>query len=173
MGAVKILQVVGFKNSGKTAVLCRLLELAKRNGKQVAMIKHHGHGGELATPDSNVDSMRFFNGGADSSLAYGGGIVQFYMRKDTLILDDLISLVQPAKPDLVLIEGFKEAPYEKIVLVRSPEDWLALKQLQNISLVLVHKDVQLPAVDFIGVDKEAHIESWFLHWMEGDENETF
>ncbi|MBF6632586.1 MAG: molybdopterin-guanine dinucleotide biosynthesis protein MobB, partial [Planococcus sp. (in: Bacteria)] len=42
MAALKVLQVVGFKNSGKTTLALNLLEQAKNKGKTVAFIKHHG-----------------------------------------------------------------------------------------------------------------------------------
>lgn len=165
MGAVKVLQVVGFKNSGKTALLSRLLGIAKETGKAVSTIKHHGHGGAPEMPPESTDSQRFFEEGAKSSIVYGGGIIQLHQRKETASLDELVQLALPAGPDIILVEGFKEAGHEKIVLVRTKEDWEELKHLERIALVLVPEGLRL-----VGVEKAEQniqeIENWFLEWME-------
>ena len=36
-------EVLGVKNSGKTTLICRLLEIFKDKGLKVAVLKHDGH----------------------------------------------------------------------------------------------------------------------------------
>lgn len=56
---MKILQVVGFKNSGKTTMISRWVRLLKENGLTVAVVKHHGHASSLALPDKETDGVQF------------------------------------------------------------------------------------------------------------------
>lgn len=172
MESVKVLQVVGFKNSGKTTLITRFLDAAKRSEKTISTIKHHGHGGALETPPVETDSMRFFEHGAQSSLAYGEGVVQIHMQNTKSDLNELIKLSCQIKPDIILVEGFKEATLEKVVLVRSEQDWEALQSLDNIVLVVVHEGVRLKGINTIERSRLDEMDKWFAKWMEGETNES-
>lgn len=167
MENIKVLQIVGFKNSGKTTLLTRFMEMALKSHKQVSTIKHHGHGGDLEMPSPDTDSMNFFKKGAASSLAYGNGVVQLHLQTKQDNLQKIIRLSQLAEPDLILIEGFKKADFPKVVLVRSADDWQELQELTNIKLVIVHKDVALESINSVELDNETEINRFFVHWMEG------
>lgn len=171
MAAVKVLQIVGFKNSGKTTLSLHLLKLAISHGISVSTIKHHGHGGALELPSQETDSMRLFEEGAACSIAYGDGVVQLHQRKQDATLDELIAFASAGKPDLILVEGFKEAGYEKVVLLRSAEDWLELKKLEHIVLAVTPEKMELVKIPVILHNDKRQIESWFTNWMDGDRDE--
>ena len=40
-----VFQIVGFKNSGKTTLIKNLIHLLTDQQIEVAVLKHHGHGG--------------------------------------------------------------------------------------------------------------------------------
>lgn len=152
---VKLLQIVGFKNSGKTTLAERLLRLAAGRGLKTAAVKHHGHGGMPELPSPGTDGVRLFEAGADCSLVSGGGVVLLQSRtladkpddkpddrsagkSGSSCLDSLVRLAAfCAEPDLIVVEGFKEAEYDKIALVHTEEDWTSLRKLANVRLVLV------------------------------------
>ncbi|MBT2572193.1 molybdopterin-guanine dinucleotide biosynthesis protein B [Planococcus sp. ISL-110] len=171
MALVKVLQVVGFKNSGKTTLMLELLKQANQKGKTVSTIKHHGHGGALEMPAVETDSMRLFEKGAASSIAYGGGVVQWHQRKEKATLDELVALASLGDPELILVEGFKEADYEKIVLLRSVEDLLELQKLEHIALVIAPGMLKLDNIPVILQNDSKQLYSWFTKWMDGDNNE--
>lgn len=132
---MKTLQIVGFKNSGKTTLIENWLEVLQQEDLDVSVIKHHGHEGALELPSAETDSMKYFHKGATSSVVVGDGMVQFHNRRE-LDLNQLIELSMVANPDVILVEGFKREPLPKVVLVRSEEDWEILCSLQNIVLVV-------------------------------------
>ena len=165
MAAVKVLQVVGFKNSGKTTLILKLLNQAKNKGKTVAFIKHHGHGGPLELPKADTDSMRLFESGADSSIAYGDGVVQMHQRKQTATVEELVDYASLENPDLILVEGFKEATFEKIILLRSAEDSLKLQKLQNIVLAIAPEELELDNIELILQNDNKQLQNWFANWM--------
>ncbi|ANU25487.1 molybdopterin-guanine dinucleotide biosynthesis protein B [Planococcus versutus] len=172
MAAVKVLQIVGYKNSGKTTLLLTLLKQAKHEGKTVSTIKHHGHGGVLDMPNNKTDSVRQFSAGANCSVAYGGGIIQLHQRKQNATLNELITLASSENPELVLIEGFKEGAYEKIVLLNCKEDWITLQKLENVRLVISSEAVELDKIPVILQNDYKQLHSWFINWMDGDKHES-
>lgn len=59
-----ILQIVGYKKSGKTTLMRHIVSFLKSYGYTVATIKHHGHGKEdIQLQDSDVDHMKHFEAG--------------------------------------------------------------------------------------------------------------
>lgn len=169
---MKVLQVVGFKNSGKTTLVLQLLKIAERLGKSTAVIKHHGHGGALGMPPADTDSTRFFDGGAESSIAFGEGVIQLHMRKPSARLEELIALVQNTAPDLILIEGCKDAKHDKIVLLRSEADWDELQNLDSIALVMGQGNIILDGQEVIERNNIDRLELWLADWLEGGTDES-
>lgn len=171
MAVVKVLQIVGFKNSGKTTLMLELLKQATHRGMTVSTVKHHGHGGALEMPPNDTDSMRFFQEGASGSIVYGDGVVQVHHRKKQAALPELVALASAENPDIVLVEGFKEASYEKIVLLRSAQDWLELQHMEHIALVIAPDALTLDNVPVILQNDSKQLNFWFTNWMDGDSNE--
>ncbi|MET3574158.1 molybdopterin-guanine dinucleotide biosynthesis protein B [Bhargavaea ullalensis] len=166
MDGVRVLQVAGFKNSGKTAIIRELLGEARVLGLKTAAVKHHGHGGPPALPDPGTDSMKFFADGAAVSAVAGGGIAQVHLDMDDGDPEPLIRLAAAVRPDLVFIEGFKKANYEKIAVARTTEDWQELKGLPNIVLSVVPEEADADGDRAVWGDNEA-IRGWFGRWWEG------
>lgn len=165
MDGVKILQVVGFKNSGKTTLMLELIRLAAANGRRVATVKHHGHDTALDMPPEAADSMRFFNEGAQASIVSGGGVIQQLVRKSEPAVEELIAMAAETEVDFIFIEGFKEAPYEKIIMIRSANDWAELQTLSHIALVLAKEGANVGGA--ISRNDSSRIAGWFADWMEG------
>ena len=110
----KIFAVSGVKNSGKTTLICRLLEIFSERGMKVAVIKHDGHDFDADLP--GTDTYKQFHAGA-----YGTAIVssEKYMivkRQKDVSEGQLMGLFPEA--DMILLEGFKYCPYPKIEVVR-------------------------------------------------------
>ena len=166
MDGLRVLQIVGFKDSGKTTLMLELIRLAAASGKTVATVKHHGHPEALEMPLATTDSMLFFNGGADVSIVFGGGVIQQHVRKKEAAIEELVAMAAKANTDFILIEGFKDAPYEKIVLIRSDSDWDKLKSLSRVGLVIALEGVSVNNGDVVGRNEIVRISGWFADWIE-------
>lgn len=172
MGIMKTLHVVGFKNSGKTTLIARWVQLLKDRGFSVAVLKHHGHGGRPAMPDSSMDSMQFFDSGADVSVVAGGGAVQFLLNEEPQFAA-LKALTAIGKPDILLIEGYKEEQGEKVVLLKEADDWLALSKLDGIQLVIGFPELATEISHITSRLDVEQLDLWLLNWIEkGYGNET-
>lgn len=153
-----ILQVVGFKDVGKTTVMQYLVNYFKSRGYPVVTIKHHGHEGEEITlPPSHLDHMRHFEAGADQSIVQGHAYVETVQRVDEMPLQTLIDECVTIDESIILVEGYKQAHYDKIILYRNAEEYQQLHQLSNVKYALKRH-----ATSF---DDEG-LEAWLAEWIE-------
>lgn len=115
-----ILQIVGYKKSGKTTLMRHIVSFLKSHGYTVATIKHHGHGKEdIQLQDSDVDHMKHFEAGADQSIVQGFQYQQTVTRVDNQNLTQIIEKSVTIDTNIVLVEGFKNADFEKVVMKKS------------------------------------------------------
>ncbi|GEK57587.1 molybdopterin-guanine dinucleotide biosynthesis protein B [Marinococcus halophilus] len=128
---IPVLQVIGFKESGKTTLLKRWTALARANGWRVGVLKHHGHQHEPLQPEG-VDSMELKEAGAMVSGVEGAGVFQFLADLEAPELSTLLNIYQQLPLDVILIEGYKKAPHPKVFLLRSTNDKATLEDLDNI-----------------------------------------
>ena len=157
---VKVLQVVGYKKSGKTTTMNRIIKQLKAMDCEVSVIKHHGEiGGQEIDIPRTRDHITYIESGADESIVQGYAYIHKLRKNEPIELKTIIDEEVTSK-DIVLIEGYKQAHYDKIVLYNHHEDKEALSQLQNIKLM----------VD-TSVDSEQVIKE-FIHIQVGDTRET-
>ncbi|WP_342481958.1 molybdopterin-guanine dinucleotide biosynthesis protein B [Paenibacillus sp. FSL L8-0340] len=121
-----VCQIVGYKNSGKTTLICGLIPLLQRHGCTVAVIKHDAHDYEMDHPGTDTWQQR--QAGA-SAIAITSGRKTSVIEERSSSLAELISAF--SSYDYVLVEGFKHEAYPKIVLVHNEEDLSLLNNAQN------------------------------------------
>jgi len=106
--------ITGWKNSGKTGLVVRLVTHFSAQGLRVATIKHAHHAADMDQP--GTDTFRHRAAGA-------GQVVLASPRRVCMIqevpadtheptLPELLQRLQPA--DLALVEGFKSSAHPKI-----------------------------------------------------------
>ncbi|CAD2070604.1 molybdopterin-guanine dinucleotide biosynthesis protein B [Phocicoccus pinnipedialis] len=107
---MKVLQIVGYKNTGKTTLMIEFLEVLKSRGKKVCAIKHHHIDFELHT----TDSERFLEYADDVILNTPS--VSYHSTRDVVTLAQQVEAAEKRDVDIVLIEGYKNESYEKVLL---------------------------------------------------------
>ena len=110
--------VVGWKNSGKTGLVERLVADLTGRGLTVSTIKHAHHAADI--DHSGTDSFRHRAAGAgEVILATAERTMQIRELKGRAEpgLDALLSRLGPA--DMVLVEGFKRESHPKIEAYRT------------------------------------------------------
>ncbi|WP_394184421.1 molybdopterin-guanine dinucleotide biosynthesis protein B [Metabacillus halosaccharovorans] len=132
----RILQVVGYQNSGKTTFVTEYIKEAVRYKLKVGTIKHHGHGGALTQNDNGKDTQKHREAGAQVTFVEGNESFILSSNQIKLTLSQMISLYNTFCLDVILIEGYKFEEYPKVVLLRSKEDLPMLKKTVNITCVL-------------------------------------
>lgn len=147
-----VLQIAGYQNSGKTTLMEKLIAHATEQGKRVAVIKHHGHGGVPELPDGK-DSTRHHQAGAFVTGVEGGGILQLTIQQPSWTLPELLKLYDQFPVDSILIEGFKQTDYPKVVIIRSEED-IALVSLPGVQCVIAWCDMPKQKVPVFHVKQD-------------------
>ncbi len=115
---MKVFGIVGWKNSGKTGLVERLVTELCARGLQVSTLKHAHHAFDVDTPGR--DSHRHRRAGASEVLVAGGqrwALMSELRGQPEPGLDMLIGKLAPV--DVVLFEGWKGSPYPKIAVHRS------------------------------------------------------
>ncbi len=105
--------VVGWKNSGKTTLLERLIEEFTIRGKTVSAIKHAHHSFDI--DHKHRDSYKFRSAGARRTAVVSRNrwaIIHELRQEDEPPLQEIINHIGAC--DLVLIEGYKGGAFPKI-----------------------------------------------------------
>lgn len=112
-----VIGIVGWKNSGKTTLVVELVRLLTARGLKVATVKHAHHDFDIDHPGK--DSYRHREAGAtDVIVASSARWAQVHeLRGGTEPeLADLLPRISRGT-DIVLVEGFKRDPHDKIEVV--------------------------------------------------------
>jgi molybdopterin-guanine dinucleotide biosynthesis protein MobB len=108
---MKIIQIVGRSNSGKTTFIKSLIPELKKMGS-VAVIKHLGD--HIYKIEEGKDTSVFFEAGADISVGIDDQKSVATIRKNTL--DEALRMLHYQDMDFVIIEGFKQRLFPKIAI---------------------------------------------------------
>ena len=110
---MKIFGVVGWKNSGKTTLVERLIGVLLKKGLKVSTIKHSHH--KFQIDKNGKDSFRHRKAGASETiLASDYEWVKFSSNVPNIPGEIEFFLNQLGDVDLVLVEGYKNGLHKKI-----------------------------------------------------------
>ncbi|WP_281884402.1 molybdopterin-guanine dinucleotide biosynthesis protein B [Paenibacillus sp. YYML68] len=127
-----IFLVSGYKNSGKTTLVCKLIRLLREQGRTVGTIKHDAHDFELDL--EGKDTWQHRQAGAEAvAITSDQGGRTFIMEQRSLELAELIARLSHL--DVVVAEGFKHADYPKIVIVREEAHLPLLSQVRQAAVI--------------------------------------
>jgi len=119
---MKVVGIVGYKNSGKTTLALKIAKQLSSRGYRVAAIKHVSE--EIEQDDTDSGKYR--------SLL--GQVVLAHPKKTVIFLQDTKNIEQVINfldADIIIVEGFKnESTFPKIVCLREP--WEKEKLLNGL-----------------------------------------
>lgn len=115
---MKIFGVTGWKNSGKTGLVERLVAELTVRGYSVSTVKHAHHSFDVDHPGR--DSYRHRSAGAQEVVlsSFNRWTIMHELRgEQEARLDDLLAKMAPV--DIIIVEGFKSEPIDKIECFRA------------------------------------------------------
>lgn len=118
---MKLWGITGWKNSGKTGLIERLVTEFSARGLTVSTVKHAHHSFDI--DHKGRDSYRHREAGAREVLLSSRNrwaLMHETLGDDEATLSELLARLSPV--DLVLIEGFKRDPHPKIEAHRAEAD---------------------------------------------------
>jgi molybdopterin-guanine dinucleotide biosynthesis protein B len=146
-----LIGIVGWKNSGKTTLVERLIPILTRRCLKVATVKHTHH--ELRPADGSTDGERHARAGASKTIVIAPNAWEISGRRQDDAPPEFGDLaLHFAGAHVVLVEGFKSAPIPKIEVRRqaSPtQEPLAGRDKHVIAVAADHpaKAADLPVFD--------------------------
>lgn len=155
---MNIFGVAGWKNTGKTGLVTRLVTHFTQAGLRVSTIKHAHHAFDV--DHEGRDSWRHREAGASEVLVssrHRVALMEELRGEDEPPLEELIGRLKPA--DLILIEGYKSSPHSKIEAYRQ-EAGKALIAPNDPSIKAIASDVPfadatIPVIDLNDTEKIA------------------
>ena len=156
---MKLFGVVGWKNSGKTGLVERLVAELSSRGHRVSTIKHAHHRFEIDRP--GTDSFRHRQAGAhETALMASGRWVLMNEGGHPPDFDALLVKMEPV--DLVLIEGFKERDHPKIEVRRRAAAGPALADRDDTVVAIASDHDEPGALPRFDLDATEAIADWML-----------
>ena len=123
---MKIVSIVGKKNTGKTTLSTKIIRELTKRGYKVASIKHSHHTIEM--DKKNTDTWKHKQAG--SEIVTGIGSTTFFNIKQNMDPDRILYLIKHLDNiDYVIIEGFKKYNYPKIATSPDAVDEHTIKQI--------------------------------------------
>jgi molybdopterin-guanine dinucleotide biosynthesis protein MobB len=116
---IPVLGFAAFSGTGKTTLLKQLLPLLRNAGIRVSMIKHAHHDFDIDKPGK--DSYELRKAGARQVLIASDrrrALITEYETPCEPRLQELVEQIDIGACDLVLVEGFRHVPFNKIELHR-------------------------------------------------------
>jgi molybdopterin-guanine dinucleotide biosynthesis protein B len=163
--SIPILGIAGYSGSGKTTLLTEVLGRLKELGLRVAVIKRTHHQVEMDQPGKDSHTLR--HAGAQQVLLASAG-------RWALMVEDAVgdepgpeqwaARLPPGQQDLILVEGYKSAPFSKLEVHR-PSAGKPLLCLQDPWIRAVASDEALdlpPGVAKLDLNDHAAVTHWIL-----------
>lgn len=134
MSKPPVIQIVGYKDSGKTTLIGRLLPVFSNMNLRVAVIKHDAHGFEIDHDGTDTYAYR----------QHGAVVIAITSPYRTALIEEqetpLKELIERfGGYDLILVEGYKQEAFPKIVMLRSGEDRILLQELNQVKACVVRE----------------------------------
>lgn len=143
----RVFGIVGWKNSGKTTLVCGLVEEFTKRGLTVSTIKHAHH--NFSVDQKGTDSFGHRQAGAHE-VALVSSKRWVIMHENTTDSEEpsLQTMVAKLGPcDLILVEGYKNANIQKLEAVRQGAAKETPLWQTHTGIVAVASDTQLEECD--------------------------
>ncbi len=110
-----VIGIVGYHNTGKTTLVCKLIERLTEEGYSVSTIKNIPKEG-FSIDSEGRDTWKHGKAGAGLVVASAPDETSFIVGKG-MPLDEIVRITDSlTSPDVILVEGHKSEPIPKIVL---------------------------------------------------------
>ncbi|MFC4596742.1 molybdopterin-guanine dinucleotide biosynthesis protein B [Cohnella hongkongensis] len=138
---MRIIQIVGYKNSGKTTLACELVRRLAAEGRKVGTLKRDAHQFEPEPP--GTDTWKHRQAGAAVTAIASSSRTAWVLERGTPV-EELVSRMGAHGLDDLIVEGFKTAAYPKVALIRDDKD-ADLLRLANV--IAVGSRTKLPRIE--------------------------
>ena len=144
---MKIVGIVGWKNSGKTYFASKIIKKLKIKNYRIASIKHAHH--EFDIDHKDTDSYVHRQSGSSQVIVSSSKrwvkITELNNSKEQT-LNDLLN--QVSETDIVIVEGFKNDNHPKIEIIKKGNDDHLFNKISNIKAVISEEKINTDLKQF-------------------------
>jgi len=109
----KILQIIGYAGTGKTSIICSILEKLSKENFNCATIKSSR---KHSYSFSKKDSDEFLRSGSNLSVVVLDNTTQITINEQINLERLITEISNISDPDFLIIEGFKDEKYPKLLI---------------------------------------------------------
>ncbi len=144
---MKIIGIVGWKNSGKTYFASKIINKLKTQNYRVASIKHAHH--EFDIDHKSTDSYIHRYAGSSQVIVSSSKrwvkITELNNSKEKSLYD-LIN--QLSETDIVIVEGFKNENHPKIEIIKNGSKDFLFNKVSNIKAIISEEKINTDLKQF-------------------------
>ena len=137
---MKIIGIVGWKNSGKTFFVTEIIKKLKFKNYRIASIKHAHH--DFDIDHQNTDSYNHRKSGSSQVIISSSkrwAKINELEKQDEKKLDELIS--ELSETDIVLVEGYKNENHPKIEIISENKNEHLFQKIKNVKAIISDIDI--------------------------------
>ena len=128
---MKIIGVIGWKNSGKTYYVQEIIKILRKKGYSVASIKHAHHEFDVDKP--KTDSFLHRKAGSQQVIISSSKRWVKITELENSTEKNLTELIQQlSTTDIVIVEGFKNDNHPKIEIIKEKSKNYLFNQISNV-----------------------------------------
>lgn len=134
--------ISGLKNSGKTTLIVKLIEIFKLKFSKIAVIKHDGH--DFTIDNENTDTNRFVKSEVSQVSIFSNYKYASIVKKSNVSIEEIINKIEK-DTELIIIEGMKHSKYPKIEIIREEISKNSVCEKDN--LIAIATDIDINFLD--------------------------
>tara|TARA_Y100000741_G_C18097715_1_gene495521 strand:- start:217 stop:699 length:483 start_codon:yes stop_codon:yes gene_type:complete len=132
---MKIIGIVGWKNTGKTFFVSKIIKKLKSKNYRIASIKHAHHTFDIDHP--NTDSYIHRISGSSQVIISSSkrwAKINEIENQNEKKLDELISEI--SETDIVIVEGYKNENHPKIEIINDKKNKFLFQNIKNVRAII-------------------------------------
>ena len=142
---MKIIGIIGWKNSGKTFLVRKIIECLSSKNYKVASIKHAHHEFDIDHP--GTDSYLIRKAGSQQVIVSSSKRWAKISEINDKSEKKLIDLVKEFEnPEIIIVEGYKKEKHPKIEIIKDPKDTSSFMFDKLINVVAIVSDIKIQKI---------------------------